>query len=304
MNNVSISFQSNDINSNIKVDNEKKKVRGGASGLVALLGSSAASCVATPITLGAIMPAMVKAGKLPADQVSQIHEGALKALKKTGLEELGVKVEFLPKLEGKPTFLDLSNPIISTQKGLNAAFLPKDVKAFGVTLYPKNTIIMPEKDISYALYHEMGHAHNFNKSSVLKLLQKCRPVSMLLPVLIATYGAFSRKSKPKDGEELTSAQKTNNFIRDNAGKLSLVATIPMLVEEAAATIKGQKWAKEFLSPDLAKKVLKGNSIAYGSYLLTAASLVFASWTAVKIKDKLIAKKEQKQAEQEKLANLA
>ena len=121
---------------------------------------------------------------------------------------------------------------------------------------------------------------------------------MLLPALIAVYGAFSRKSKPKDGGELTSAQKTNNFIRDNAGKLSFVATIPMLVEEAAATIKGQKWAKEFLTPDLAKKVLKGNSIAYGSYLLTAASLVFASWTAVKIKDRAIAKKERKLAEKE------
>lgn len=299
MNNVSISFRANDINSNRKVDNEKKKVRGGASGLVALLGSTAASSVATPITLGTIMPAMVNAGKLPPEQISQIQAGALKALKETGLEELGVKVEFLPKLEEKFSILD--NPIISTKKGVNAAFFPKEVKGLGITLFPKNTIIMPEKDISHALYHEMGHAHNFNKSSVLKFLQKCRPVSMFLPALIALYGAFSRKSKPKDGEELTSAQKTNNFIRDNAGKLSFVATIPMLVEEAAATIKGQKWAKEFLTPDLAKKVLKGNSIAYGSYLLTAASLVFASWTAVKIKDKLIAKKEQKQFELQKKA---
>ena len=48
---------------------------------------------------------------------------------------------------------------------------------------------------------------------------------------------------------------------------------------------------------------KGNLIAYTSYLLTAASMGLASWLAVKVKDKLIAKREKEQEELYRLAGV-
>ena len=67
--------------------------------------------------------------------------------------------------------------------------------------------------------------------------------------------------------------------------------IPILIEEGTATLKGNKFAKEFISEDLAKKAFKGNCLAYLSYLGAAVLSGLAAMTAVKIKDKKIAKKD-------------
>ena len=110
---------------------------------------------------------------------------------------------------------------------------------------------------------------------------------MLTAPLLTMYAVFTRASKPKEeGKELNGAQKTHNFVRNNAGKLAFVASLPMLIEEGMATIKGQKYANKLLKPELAKRVLKGNAIAYMSYLATAVFGALAAATAVKVKDKV------------------
>ena len=291
----SVSFKSNTEHDN---QFKREKVSGGATGVVAALASGVPGVATLPVTTKIILPAMQKAGDLDSVTIAKIQDGARQAWRDTGLKNKGVIVNFIKQVADKNlTIRDLMDPIVSVKKGVNAFFLPKDVKnIFGLVIYPKNTILIPEKDISYALYHELGHSHNFNISKFGRFLQQCRPLSMYLPALIALYGAFSRKSKPEDGKELTAAQKTNNFIRDNAGKISFFVTIPMLLEEGLATKKGLGWAKKYLSPENFKQVKKGNLIAYTSYLLTAASMGLASWFAVKVKDKLIAKREKAQEE--------
>jgi len=79
-----------------------------------------------------------------------------------------------------------------------------------------------------------------------------------------------------------------------------MAALPMLIEEGMATAKGQKFANKLLKPELAKKVLKGNCIAYTSYLLMAVAGALATTCAVKIKDNAIEKKENKIKLQQKL----
>ena len=74
----------------------------------------------------------------------------------------------------------------------------------------------------------------------------------------------------------------------------------MLIEEGMATAKGHKYAKKLLNPKLAKKCLKGNMIAYTSYLLAATLGALATTCAVKIKDYAIEKKEHKIKMQQKL----
>ncbi len=275
--------------------NSKKSHYIGES-IVASTAGSVASVASLPAGL-AVMKGMQKIGNLPADKVEILHKAAEQAIKDTGLAAKGVAIEYIKEPATKQGIKSLMmGPLAQISEGYNAAFTSKPIKSlFGKVIHNGNTILMPEKGISFAAFHEIGHAMNYNFSKIGKALQHMRLPGMIAASAIALYGAFSSKSKPEEGKELTKGQKVNNFIRNNAGKLSFAAMLPMLAEEAMATIKGNKLAGKLLSPDMLKVVKKGNAVAYLSYIATAAGLGLASWAAVKVKDALVAKKEAKQA---------
>lgn len=165
-----------------------------------------------------------------------------------------------------------------------------------VTYIKGNSVLLSKNGLHSAGFHELGHAMNANLSKFGKILQKCSPVSTLVPLLLGVYGACTRKSKSKNEDgKLNGAQRTHNFVRNNAGKLAFLASVPMLLEEAMATVKGQKFANKLLKPELAKKVLKANIWAYTTYLTLGIFGALAAATAVKVKDGAIAKKEAKKA---------
>lgn len=283
--------------------------------------------VATPISNG-----MARYGNLPKQDGEVMKKAVLQMVKDNGLKEKGVRVKFLEPLyklkkhnmRAGVKNIDPSEKfyrwfydtliIDSVREGENAFFVPTGAKLpkVGATKYKElaaqgskkiketayyikpNSVVLSKNRLFTAGFHEVGHAMNYNLSTVGKFLQKCRPISILAPVVLGIYGAISKKSKPNgENQELTSAQKTNNFIRDNAGKLTFAAALPMLIEEAMATVKGQKYANKVLKPDLAKKVLKGNAVAYCSYLAVALLGSLGVATAVKIKDNAMEKKEYK-----------
>ena len=63
------------------------------------------------------------------------------------------------------------------------------------------------------------------------------------------------KTKKAEGEQPTGVvDKATDFIKNNAGKLTFATFIPTLIEEAMASIKGNKMAKELLNPQMAKKI--------------------------------------------------
>ena len=264
------------IQNNVSAENKRNYT--GAS-IAAYTAGSLVQTAAVPASFG-VLYGIRKIGDMPADQIELIRDGAKKVLDYTGLANKGVKIEYLPKEKINLATL-LTNTRSQISAGLNAGFAAP------------NKILMPEKHIQFSVFHEMGHAHNFNFSKIGKILQKMRMPGMAAAALIALYGAFSKKSKPEDGKELTKGQKVKNFVRDNAGKLSFAAMLPMLAEEMMATIKGQGFANKVLPKNLAKGVLKGNAVAYLSYLISAVGLGLASMTAVKVKDHLVAKKENK-----------
>ena len=159
---------------------------------------------------------------------------------------------------------------------------------------------MPENKVSFLAFHEIGHSINFNNSKFWKGMQKLRMPALTLASLPMIYGAISKESKAEDGKELNKKQKINNFIRNNAGKLSFATMLPVLAEEGMATIRGQKLANQLLPKNIARTVLKGNSVAYTSYLITALGFAAAAYTAVKIKDAFVNKRDaQKVEEQQK-----
>jgi len=262
--------------------------------------------MSAPAVICGVLPAMNKMGKLKQDEIAAIKEAAKKTLTDSNLISKGVNIEWLKPHTKKQSTLDilkadLISPLDAVKNGRNAFFIPKGgmlPTLDGFVKIPSNTILMPEKEISYAVFHEMGHAMNANLSKIGSSLLKFRPLAMYAPFLVTLYSAFTSKSKPNNGnEDLTLRQKINNGIRNNAGKLSFLLMTPMLIEEGMATIKGQKFANKLLSPELAKKVRNGNCVAYLSYLTTAIFAGLGAWATTKIKDKIVEKREKKFAEE-------
>lgn len=277
--------------SNIKsTEKNKKKSRNVVSSIVASDLGCGVGVATIPLTNG-VVKALKKIGELPQDKIDILHKTAEKAIKDTGLADKGTKILYLSRgaNEKKANFITkMLNPIEAIKDGENACLILKDALN-----YKENTILMPEKNISFSSFHEIGHALNRNFSKFGKILQNMKNPILQSVGLITLFGAFTRKSKPEEGKDLTKGQKIKNFIRNNAGKLSFAAMIPILLEEGMATYKGQKLADKMLSKDMAKIVSKGNKTAYLSYIITAAGMGLCSYAAVKIKDYLVAKKENK-----------
>lgn len=206
-----------------------------------------------------------------------IKTATQKALKTTGLEKAGLKVEYIK--EKKNIFKRIKNDVNTI---LNTGFNPK-----------KNKIRISEKGLSLASFHEIGHAINYNYSKTGRLLQKLRKPCMALAALLGTFTAMTKTSKPKDGKKLTKFQKIKNYIRENVGKLTFAATLPVLIEEAMATKHGNNLARQFSPPELAQKVVKMNKMAYITYLITAFEVSAGAYAGKKVKDALVEKKEAK-----------
>lgn len=260
---------------------QQSKVNTTGATVASLVVSNIVPSLALPITVFGIMPKIKKMGNFPLIENLAIKLGAKKALKESGLDKLGTHIEYLkPSLNKNPSFIEkYLSPIESVRHGNNAFFCTG------------NKILMPEKDLSFAVFHEIGHAMNHNFSKALKSIQLSRNLLLTIPSIIALFGTFTKNSKPEVGKELSKDEKTKNFIRDNAGKLAFLSMVPILFEEALATIKGQKLANKVLSPELARKVGKGNRFAYLTYLAQAVFSALGAYSAVKVKDSIIAKKE-------------
>ena len=167
----------------------------------------------------------------------------------------------------KQHFPRLANSIDVVADGRNAFYTDKG-----------NFACAPKSKPSLIL-HELGHAINFEKSLVMKGLQKLRVVGMLAPVAIAALNSASGASR--DGKK--------NFWERNAGIIGFCAFLPTIIEEAAASIRGINAAKKTLGAGANLKVLKKNYfLAWMTYLLAgigtgvAAKLAIADLPDVKI----------------------
>lgn len=159
------------------------------------------------------------------------------------------------------------------QEGKNALYTFKSKK-----------IIMPEKELSLALFHEAGHAANHNLSAIGRALQKCRKLSLLgMPIAMI---AFWKTKKAPNQEPTTVTDKTTTFIKENAGKLTFLTFIPMLLEEGLASIKGNNFAKKILSPELAKKVSHSNALGFLTYIGMASFTSLGIYLGTKVKDSI------------------
>lgn len=281
-------------NINTQEQQYKKPGAGAIIGGV-LAGSTINSLVCAPhksIT-PQILEKMGKISKnLSADEFSQVEKAVVDTINTSGLADKGVGI-----IKATAENADEIDKIMAKEIDKSILkFFPQKVKEVVGKIFSsqiasgKNAcytfaskkIIMPEKELCLALFHEAGHAANANLSTFGKVLQKCRPLTILaLPIsMIALF-----KTKKAPGEKpKNKIDKTTTFIKENAGKLTFATFLPMLAEEGLATMKGNKFAKKLLSPDLAKKVAKTNAFGFSTYLLLATLSGAGIYLGTKVKD--------------------
>ena len=229
---------------------------------------------------------------LSKDEFKQVDKALDATLNKSGLKQKGVEILKYTKKNAKK-ITSIINKEIEQEK-----FIPKFIRKIRAELFNiqlkmgmnafyssiSNKVVLPEKKLGLAAFHEMGHAMNANMSKIGKALQKCRKAT-ILTVPIALIALLKTKKAP--GEQPKDAlDKTTTFVKNNAGKLTFAACLPMLIEEGLASIKGNKFAKQFLKPELAQKVAKTNALAFSTYLLAAVLGSIGIHYGVKAKDSI------------------
>lgn len=247
------------------------------------------------ITNETIQPKIIKIadelGAINADEFLQIEAGIKKSLDKESLASKGISIiKYSPEKEEKITkLLEKENPILSKIKskflksaiglvsidnlreGTNAVYLERGKK-----------ILMPEKNLLMAVFHEEGHA-GVCLSKLGKIVSKSKYLSVLalptfLIALIKTKKAPGEKPKNK-------VDKVTDFVKNNAGKLTfLFSGVPLLLDEGFASIKSVNYAKKVLSPDLVKKLSKNYRFYLLTYLVPAIATSLGVALGVKIRN--------------------
>ena len=148
-----------------------------------------------------------------------------------------------------------------------------------------NNVYVNKKKLPSAVFHELGHALNHNSKGLSKMLSVSRHVMTPIVPLILAIGVLKRKKN--EGEKPVGfMDKVTTFVKDNVGKLAFIALVPQISEEALASVKGAKLAKKVLSPELFKKVNKGNFRAWTTYLVGSLITVGAIKLATHVSDKV------------------
>ncbi len=163
-------------------------------------------------------------------------------------------------------------------EGINAAYLPETKK-----------IIVPQSQCYMSAYHELGHAYDFLKSGLGKVLSKGRylvpfNIPIFAPLFLAV-GLLHNKKNILENEK-TKFEKTKDFIKDNAGKLTFLNFAPVLMEEGLASINGLKFAKKYLDNRQLGKLRQGLGLCWGTYATVAFLFAAGVWGAIELKDKI------------------
>ena len=148
-----------------------------------------------------------------------------------------------------------------------------DVKA-GLNAYynPGEKIIkLNLNKASISGFHELGHAANHLNGKLGKLLQKCRVPGYYIAGLMGTLALVSR-NKPKDAKK-----DFKDFVLDNCASIAFVSMLPTVAEEALASHKGIKFAKQ---AGMSEKLLKNLKKFYGKALLSYLGHAFVAGLSV------------------------
>lgn len=184
-----------------------------------------------------------------------------------------------PKLKEKLIDLKLVG-LKEAAEGRNAFFNP----------HTNAILINPKGKMQFGIFHEVGHALNLNSSTLGKILQKSRTPFIAVLGGLAMFTALFKRKKAEGEKPEGTFDKATTFVKNNCGKIAFLGMTPILIEEAMATFKGEKLAKQLLSPDKLKELKTLNRKAYVTYAAGALALGAGTWLLSFIRDKIAAPK--------------
>ena len=312
--NMKISFSTNVE----KPAQKKKRNKGVITGLVA---GCLVSNAAAPITQKVLLPAIKKiSSSIKPEDTLILNNAFEKAFFDSTLAEKGVKIIKITKDNIDEVSKELTEAVFNTKYGKKLSnFFNKDALSFGIELrfssilqtvtdgenafysnVIKGIILPGEKNgLQLANFHEMGHAINHNLGKASRILQKIRNPIIIFGPAIILFSVLSLKDKKNEVDENGEKKKgVRQFIKNNAGILGVATFLPAVIEEGMASLKGNKIANKVLqeAPILLKKVKLTNAMSFASYAITALATGLGMHIAVKIKDNLQAKYEDKQSQ--------
>ncbi len=168
---------------------------------------------------------------------------------------------------------------ISLKYDDNALFVPQS-----------NSIFVPDTEVSTPFFHEMGHAINYNLKKGGKFLSNLACIKFDLALVLAAASLILPEDENRDKNHPI------NFLQNNAGKLTFLASMPVLLEEFFASLNGLKAAKPLLDKTDYKKFVNSYSKGFMGYLSNALAISLGTFFGVKLKksiQKMVEKKLQK-----------
>ena len=269
----------------ISRDNKQKKEKflGSATGVISGSLVGATTFLASDACRGSLIKKSFAA-------VPQFHDEFISAAKKAIVDKkLDVRLGSPSEIPEKVTlkgFWKILEPFVnflriqsinSTKEGKNAFFAPKH-----------KLIAINEKLFTSPLFHEIGHVVN-RTSKFWRNMKKTKIFAMLAPLVLFSVAMLTPKKTEQQKEKQGILGKTMTFIKENAGKLTLLATFPVWAEELRASLVGNKLAKKYLSGDMLKSALKTNKLSAMGYLASAGVISFSVYLANKVRDKIAVK---------------
>lgn len=261
--------------------------------MAAYFGASIPANIIRNVSTNSSTKMMAKTGLLGENEAKVVNEGLDKAFNSLKLKDKGVKiyrvtaenfdeVVNITKKDFQKAYLNIFPDEMN--KKIASRFLDIVKKGQNEFWYKHSrVIVLPQKGMELTAFHELGHAVDYVFSKTGKFMQKAKVVSLLAP-LVLLFGCITKKETETKDKKLTKLDKTKNFIRNNAGKLTAALFIPLLWSEGIATVKGYKIAKKVLPSALSKKMLNTSLWGFLSYAAYSAITAISCFAAVKIKD--------------------
>lgn len=258
-----------------------QNLKGAAIGTGAVIGANVALY---PVLKAVTTKMRSYSNNLTDDEIKEVRAKASNVLKNTGLQDKKVTVnwysdEAWKAAKEKAKAIKITN-LKTFKEKINLLRLSR---SRGFFVRKQNKVMMLGKGSYLSVFHEMGHAMNRHFGKLDKVAQKFKSAKYLaLPIILY---ALLKPSKPN----ITKENKEKDFIKNNFGKLTFAAFIPVLYEEGRASIRGWKEAKKVLTQELYAKTVKQGKFGFLTYLFEAVSVSLGAYAAFKIKDSFVNK---------------
>ena len=236
------------------------------------------------------------------DTLENTKQTAQKILEESGLDKKGVTLNFVDSSDESQKALkeildDAIPPKNFIKKRLNKNLFnifSEGANAAYINGKAKKSVIVPAKQLFSNVYHELGHAMNFNGNVLSKSLMMARNMtpfgaSTVAPVALLT-ALLHKKDKTKPNQNKNITEKVLDFISNNATGLTAISVVPLVAEEGLASIRGLMSASKHLPKETVSKLSKNYAKAWSTYAILATGTILGVWAGQKIADVIKNKK--------------